>query len=286
MSHRTRDRLPREEAPETRDKTLFVGNLDRRVTERHLISLFTQFGELERVLFMWHWHGPLKGQPRGFAFVEFKKKEDALLACQQANGVDLAGRPMVVKQQKDKAEGGDEEDFKPSDRRKPDASNRGGHFKAGSSRGGYGGGGGGYGGGGMAPRFDPFKYVPAAIPSSGLGVTHATTDAGVLGTALAKVRAIEDKLRAMEEERLYERRLADRGAIVVDPHAAEKANQREKERREAQQAKAFAQTANPNRQDYVHTDRRGGGGGGGGGDQRRPASRERSRSRSRDRSGR
>lgn len=43
----------REMTPEHREKTLFVGNLDKRITERHLIQLFQQFGELERVQFMW-----------------------------------------------------------------------------------------------------------------------------------------------------------------------------------------------------------------------------------------
>jgi RNA recognition motif-containing protein len=46
----------KELAPEQREKTLFVGNLDKRVTERHLIQLFGQFGELERVQFMWCEH--------------------------------------------------------------------------------------------------------------------------------------------------------------------------------------------------------------------------------------
>ena len=35
-----------------RDRTLYVGNLNRHVTEYHLMQLFSQFGELTRVQFM------------------------------------------------------------------------------------------------------------------------------------------------------------------------------------------------------------------------------------------
>ena len=80
-----------------REKTLFVGNLDRSATEYHLIKIFQQFGSIEKVVFMWHMSGELKGQPRGFAFVELKTAEDARNAQMKANGLELLGRKMHVK---------------------------------------------------------------------------------------------------------------------------------------------------------------------------------------------
>ena len=41
----------------------------------HILKLFTPFGKIRREEFLWHTHGPKRGEPRGFAFVEFSKRE-------------------------------------------------------------------------------------------------------------------------------------------------------------------------------------------------------------------
>jgi len=79
--------------PESR---LYVGNLDRRVNEGNVLKLFSQFGGLKRCDYMWHTNGPLRGQPRGFAFIEFDTLENAGKAQSVMNGKVVAGRPMVV----------------------------------------------------------------------------------------------------------------------------------------------------------------------------------------------
>jgi RNA recognition motif-containing protein len=68
-------RLTDEFSPENRAKTLYVGNLGRKVTEYEMIKLFQQHGEVVRSQFMYHRFGDQRGQPRGFAFVELGTKE-------------------------------------------------------------------------------------------------------------------------------------------------------------------------------------------------------------------
>ena len=65
--------------------TLFVGNLDRRVTEASIARVFKPHGDIRRIQFMWHQSGPRRGEPRGFSFVEFATRAQALAARQQTS---------------------------------------------------------------------------------------------------------------------------------------------------------------------------------------------------------
>lgn len=40
-----------------------------------LIKMFSPFGKIVGEDFMWHTRGPKRGEPRGFAFIEFSTKE-------------------------------------------------------------------------------------------------------------------------------------------------------------------------------------------------------------------
>ena len=40
-----------------------------------VIKLFEPFGRIARFDYMWHTHGPRRGEPRGFCFVEYKRHE-------------------------------------------------------------------------------------------------------------------------------------------------------------------------------------------------------------------
>ncbi|KAJ9679512.1 hypothetical protein PVL29_021437 [Vitis rotundifolia] len=46
---------------------------------------------------MWHTCGPKRGEPRGFAFIEFSTKEEAELAKEKMHGKLICGRPLTVR---------------------------------------------------------------------------------------------------------------------------------------------------------------------------------------------
>ncbi|XP_058105648.1 uncharacterized protein LOC131249100 [Magnolia sinica] len=83
-----------DEKGETR---LYIGNLDQRITESHLIKMFSPFGKIVSEDFLWHTRGPKRGEPRGFAFIQFSTKEEALQAKEKMNGRLACGRPLVVR---------------------------------------------------------------------------------------------------------------------------------------------------------------------------------------------
>merc|ERR1740130_1645369 len=62
-----------------------------------LLKTFQQFGEIVREQFMWHKSGELRGTPRGFAFIEFRTREEAKKAQAGANNVVLLGRKLTVR---------------------------------------------------------------------------------------------------------------------------------------------------------------------------------------------
>lgn len=54
---------------------LYVGNLDLRISEAALIKMFSPYGKIVAEDFLWHTRGPRRGEPRGYAFVQFSTKE-------------------------------------------------------------------------------------------------------------------------------------------------------------------------------------------------------------------
>ena len=101
---------------------LYVGNMSFNTSEDELRTTFGQFGTVTDVYVAMD---KMTGRPRGFAFVTMGTPEEAKLAIEKLNGVDLGGRALTVNEARPKEEGG------------------------GRSFGGGGGGGrGGYGGGG------------------------------------------------------------------------------------------------------------------------------------------
>lgn len=66
----------------TRDlRRLWVGNLDQRVTEFALLNILKPFGSVTQFDLLVHKAGPMKGLPRGYAFVTFETDEQAELVC-------------------------------------------------------------------------------------------------------------------------------------------------------------------------------------------------------------
>ncbi|KAJ3179118.1 hypothetical protein HDU87_003074 [Geranomyces variabilis] len=82
---------------------LYIGNLPPSLTEYHLAALFSPFGALTKIDYLWHKHGPHRGEPRGYCFIEYA---DARSACKAVAafsedkgnhpGLLRGGRPRLV----------------------------------------------------------------------------------------------------------------------------------------------------------------------------------------------
>jgi len=75
---------------------LYIGNLHHSVDEYSLVQVFSKFGKISHLDFLFHKTGALKGKPRGYAFVQYASKDDALKALTMANEKLLRGRKLVV----------------------------------------------------------------------------------------------------------------------------------------------------------------------------------------------
>ncbi len=106
---------------------LYVGNLSFNTTEGELRSHFEQFGSVTDTYVAMD---KMTGRPRGFAFVTMGTPDEAKLAIEKTNGVELGGRALQVNEARPKEE-------------RP-----GGGFGGGGGRGGFGGERRGFGGGG------------------------------------------------------------------------------------------------------------------------------------------
>ncbi|XP_053942953.1 RNA-binding protein 7 [Cuculus canorus] len=74
------------------DRTLFVGNLDPRVTEELIFELFHQAGPVIKVKIP----KDRDGRPKQFAFVNFKHEESVPYGLSLLNGIKLYGRPIKI----------------------------------------------------------------------------------------------------------------------------------------------------------------------------------------------
>ncbi|CAA2964024.1 probable RNA-binding 18 isoform X1 [Olea europaea subsp. europaea] len=59
--------------------------------------MFSPFGKIVSEDFLWHNRGPKRGEPRGYAFIQFSTKEEAELAKEKMHGRMACGRPLVVR---------------------------------------------------------------------------------------------------------------------------------------------------------------------------------------------
>ncbi|XP_010442786.1 PREDICTED: probable RNA-binding protein 18 isoform X2 [Camelina sativa] len=82
---------------EKSENRIYVGNLDLRINEAALIKMFSPYGKIISEDFLWHTRGPKKGEPRGYAFIQFSCKEEAELAKEKMHGRLACGRPLVVR---------------------------------------------------------------------------------------------------------------------------------------------------------------------------------------------
>ncbi len=82
---------------------IYVGNLSFRTTQEELQSLFSEYGNVERVNVVTDRD---TGQPRGFAFVEMTERSQAEAAISQLNGAEVNGRALKVNEAQPKPAGG------------------------------------------------------------------------------------------------------------------------------------------------------------------------------------
>lgn len=75
---------------------LYIGNLHPTVDEHTLIQLFSRYGRLTKLDFLFHKSGPMKGKPRGYAFVEFADAEGAAKALGACHDKVVRGRKISV----------------------------------------------------------------------------------------------------------------------------------------------------------------------------------------------
>ena len=78
---------------------LYVGNLSFKTTEDELRSHFGQFGSVTDVYVAMD---KMTGRPRGFAFVTMGTAEEAKVAAEKVNGVELGGRQLTVNEARPK----------------------------------------------------------------------------------------------------------------------------------------------------------------------------------------
>ncbi|KAF8506664.1 hypothetical protein F5888DRAFT_1602373 [Russula emetica] len=80
-------------APHGGAMQLYVGSLHFNLTEGDIKQVFEPFGELE---FVDLHKDSVTGRSKGYAFVQYKRGEDARMALEQMDGFELAGRTLRV----------------------------------------------------------------------------------------------------------------------------------------------------------------------------------------------
>ncbi|KAG6862226.1 hypothetical protein C0995_002157 [Termitomyces sp. Mi166 len=83
------------ERPLLKDR-LYVGNLHPTVDEYSLLQVFSKFGKVTKLDYLFHKSGALKGKPRGYAFIEYGSNDEASKALSMALDKPLRGRKLVV----------------------------------------------------------------------------------------------------------------------------------------------------------------------------------------------
>jgi len=82
---------------------IYVGNLERNVTEMELRGLFEAFGQVASVNILKDRHS---GQPKGFGFVEMPEKVEGQAAIEGLKGKQLRERTMDISESQPRPKGG------------------------------------------------------------------------------------------------------------------------------------------------------------------------------------
>ncbi|KAF9918861.1 hypothetical protein FBU30_011242 [Linnemannia zychae] len=82
--------------PPLDDRRLYIGNLDPTIDEYMILKIFSTFGKITKLDFMFHYNGPKKGTPRGYCFIEYETAAQAAAAINQMNRRSVKNRPLIV----------------------------------------------------------------------------------------------------------------------------------------------------------------------------------------------
>ena len=82
---------------------IYIGNMSFDTTENQLRQAFEGFGEVSTVNII---TDKQTGEPRGFAFVEMSKKDEAMAAITGLTGQELNGRALNVDEAKPRPQSG------------------------------------------------------------------------------------------------------------------------------------------------------------------------------------
>ncbi|KAJ3737221.1 hypothetical protein DFJ43DRAFT_247001 [Lentinula guzmanii] len=74
---------------------LFIGNLPSTVDEYTILQIFTKFGKVTKLDFLFYKTGALKGRPRGYAFLEYGSHNEAQKALNSANAPSDADGGLI-----------------------------------------------------------------------------------------------------------------------------------------------------------------------------------------------
>jgi RNA recognition motif-containing protein len=72
---------------------LFVRNIERSINELTLESLFAPYGEIVSTKII---YDKITWQSKGFGFIEFEKKSDALKAIEDLQGREIKGKKLEI----------------------------------------------------------------------------------------------------------------------------------------------------------------------------------------------
>ena len=89
---------------------VFVGNLNFTTTESHLADLLSEAGQVVDVYLPADRN---TGRPRGFAFVEFSKEEEAEQCIEKFNEFELEGRKLNINMAEDRPQRSPKPSFRP-----------------------------------------------------------------------------------------------------------------------------------------------------------------------------
>ena len=82
---------------------IYIGNMSYDTTEENLRQAFEGFGEVTSVNIIMDRDS---GRPKGFAFVEMAKQEEAAAAITGLNGQEMNGRALNVNEAKPRTDSG------------------------------------------------------------------------------------------------------------------------------------------------------------------------------------
>jgi RNA recognition motif-containing protein len=73
--------------------TIYIGNLDKRMREIHILKLFQPFGKVKNFQFLF----TKEGEPRGYMFLTYEKREHAVHAMKKLRGKMAMGKPLKIR---------------------------------------------------------------------------------------------------------------------------------------------------------------------------------------------